>query len=319
MARLLRINPKEKFSTWQEALGAFLLEKQACGLASRTLKDYRWHLERFFGRYPEVWSDQVRLEKALLGYFADLSTSSPAFFNTARRRLKTFFSWCVKQGLVPYNPVVVRQRKEGDKPRAATEEALAKYIGYLKQRQDTYTGLRDLALLLFTLDTGARPGEALALLPEHFNLRSYEAYIPAHISKTRTARTVVYSPQTAKAIARLLQVRPPSWNDAVPIFASENGQGMLVSSWAHRLKRYAKEIGATITPYSLRHSAAILALRGGATPFYVQHQLGHTSLNTTRRYVSLAQGDLHRENAACSPVNRLLPVKERVRKVKRKE
>lgn len=315
MARLFRINPKEKLAAWEDALAAFLREKQAGGLAGRSLRDYEWHVRRFFAAHPDAWPHG--LEDAALAYFAALARSTkPSFFNTARRKLNSFFGWAVRLGVIPSNPVAaIRQRREGETPRAATEEGLAALIAYLKRRQDTYTGLRDLALVLFSVDTGARPSEALALLPEHFNLRSYEAHIPAHISKTRTARTVVFTPQTAKHLAQLLGVRPKAWGAGVPVFASENGQQMLVSSWAHRLKRYAREIGAAVSPYSLRHSAAILALRGGATPFYVQRQLGHTSLNTTKRYVSLAEADLHRENAACSPINRLLPRRERVRKL----
>ncbi|SMB99060.1 Site-specific recombinase XerD [Thermanaeromonas toyohensis ToBE] len=316
MARVLRINPREKFATWEDALSAFLREKQAGGLAERSLNDYEWHIRRFFAHRPDAWSQPEALEEAVLEYFARLAPSKPSFFNTARRKLNTFFRWAMHIGIIPSNPVVkVRQRREGETPRAAAEEELAALVSFLKRRQDTFTGLRDLALLLFSLDTGTRPSEALALLPEHFNLRSYEAYIPAHISKTRLPRTVVFNAQTAKYLARLINARPAAWGPAVPVFCSENGQRMLVSSWAHRLKRYSRELGINVTPYTLRHSAAILALRSGATAFYVQRQLGHTSLNTTRRYTVLVEADLHRENAQCSPVNRLLQVRERVRKL----
>lgn len=305
--------PGGKLPTWEEVLDSFLLAKRADSLAPRTLADYEWHVKRFFTAYPRVWGNGERLQQAVYAYFASLAAMSPAFFNTARKQLRGFFAWCLKQGYIDSNPVTMRQRKEDELPRAASEEALRKLVAYLEKRQHTFTGVRDLGLLLFTLDTGARPSEALSLIPKHFNVQSFEAHIPAPISKTRKPRTVVYSPMTAKAISRMLAIRPPEWPEEAPLFASETGQRLRVSSWGRRLKAYSDALGIKVPPYSLRHSAAIMALRCGATPFYVQRQLGHASLDTTQRYVRLVEADLHRENTACSPVSQLLPVTRRLR------
>lgn len=64
---------------------------------------------------------------------------------------------------------------------------------------------------------------------------------------------------------------------------------MLETSWAHRLRKYSRRLVARVTPYTLRHTSAIMSLRNGGTAFFVQKQLGHKSLVMTKRYVHLAQ------------------------------
>ena len=47
----------------------------------------------------------------------------------------------------------------------------------------TFAGYRDYALMIFTLDTGIRPGEALSLKEADFTLSSLEVRVPAPVAK----------------------------------------------------------------------------------------------------------------------------------------
>lgn len=53
-----------------------------------------------------------------------------------------------------------------------------------------FPGLRDYALILLTLDSSIRPGEALSLIPLDINFRAREVYVRAEVAKTRTCRIV---------------------------------------------------------------------------------------------------------------------------------
>lgn len=302
--------------SWEEALEEFTLVKQAEGRAPRTLYDYRTHVTAFFSRYAEAWPDYHQLKKKVREHFADLSSFTPVYFNLRRQYLKSFFSWCVNEGYLVANPIDgIPSRKDRGKPRSLGEEDVKKLLSAIDT--STYAGLRDYALMLFSLDTGIRPSEALQLLPEYFSLSRLEVFVPASIAKTRQARTAVYSPQTAKAIRKLLSVRPEEWEADVPVFASQDGQRMLVTSWTKRLKKYGRQGGVNVSAYQLRHTSAILQLRNGATAFHVQKQLGHADMQMTKRYVHLVEADLHREHSFCSPVANLFPERKRVkRKVK---
>lgn len=304
MGRVLKlVQPR----TWREYFADFLLEKEIAGYGERTIEDYRYHAERFFqGLDLEDWE---AVQRRIKEYFPP--HLAPATFNIRREYLKAFFSYLVAHGVVPQNPITFKKRKEEGKARAIPQEVLKKLLELPDKR--TYAGLRDYVLILFTLDTGARPKEALSLLPEHFNLEAQEVTIPGGIAKTKTSRTLPLSPVVVQWVRRLLSVRPPEWKGA-PVFCSQDGKTLHKNSWCHALQKYSRQLGYKVTPYDLRHSFALYSLRNGMNPFALQRTLGHTDLTMTKRCIALAQEDLRREHGKSSPVN-FLAIK-RVRKLK---
>jgi integrase len=87
----------------------------------------------------------------------------------------------------------------------------------------TFTGIRDYAVIILTLDTGIRPKESLSLLPGDINLGHLEIYVRAEKSKTRISRILPISSVTAKAIRKVIKVRPDIWDEEVPVFCSWEG------------------------------------------------------------------------------------------------
>ncbi|MEW6172940.1 MAG: tyrosine-type recombinase/integrase [Bacillota bacterium] len=313
MPKILKITTPVP-SSWETALEEFLLQKQAEGKAPRTLKDYENHVTAFFKAESEAWKDYHALKRAVLRHFASLNGKSATTYNLRREYLKAFCGWVVREGYLPANPLdgIPKKKNEG-RPRSIPEDVLRKLLDL--PDKNTYAGIRDNALILLQVDSGIRPGEALRLTPFCFNLKMLEVNVPTEVAKTRESRTVVISPQTAKAIQKLLSARPPDWDDAVPVFASQDGVKMTVNSWGHRMAVYSARLGIRLTPYDLRHSFAIISLRYGASAFFVQKQLGHAHLTMTKRYVHLVEADLHGEHSKASPVGNLFPSRSRVRKL----
>lgn len=58
-----------------------------------------------------------------------------------------------------------------------------------------------------------------------------------------------------------------------------------------------------ITPHSLRHSAAVYAMRNGATEFEVKAMMGHASVTTTARYLRMMEEETIQMNPAARYVN----------------
>ncbi|MEW6182968.1 MAG: site-specific integrase [Bacillota bacterium] len=300
-------------ATWETALEEFFLQKQAEGKAPRTLKDYQNHVTAFFKAEPEAWKDYHTLKRAVLKHFASLNDKSATTYNLRREYMKAFCNWAVSEGYLTANPLdsIPKKKNEG-KQRSIPENVLRKLLSL--PDKTTYTGVRDYALLLLQIDCGLRPGEVLLLTHPCFNLRMLEIIVPSDIAKTRESRTVVISPQTAKALTRLISIRPADWTDEVPVLASQDGRRLSVNSWGHRLANYSEKLGVKVTPYDLRHSSAIMSLRNGASAFFVQKQLGHASLVMTKRYVHLVEADLHREHSKASPIGNLFPARSRVKR-----
>jgi len=286
--------------TWKEYLSAFLTEKKVQGCRERTINDYQYYVMSFFRYYQGDIDDYHSLCEKVKEYFS-ASNISPATFNIRRAYLKCFFSYLVGEGVIPKNPITFPKRKDEGKARNIPQDVLMEFLKLPDKR--TFTGLRDYCLILLTLDTGIRPGEALSLLPKDINLFSLEITIRNEIAKTKVTRTVPIASLTANYIQRLLKARFNTWNDTVPVFCSYEGKPMLETSWSHRLKGYSQKLGYSITPYSLRHSFALLYLRNGGNVFALQRTMGHADLNMTKRYLALTGEDLKREHETASPVN----------------
>ncbi len=300
---------------WRKHLKMFLLYKEAQGLAERTLQDYEYNIGLFFEAYPRALKDDETLEMAVLEYFAGIGHLAPSTFNTRRKNLNTFFGWLKdEKGIIEQNPIChIKRRKEEKLPRASDEETLAKLL----KAPDitTFAGLRDYALIVLTLDTGIRPGEAFGLLKKDFDLEKGQVEIPAEVAKTRTRRILPILPQTILAIAELIQARHVYWPDTVPVFCTENGGKLGKNQWGRRMIEHSEKIGRKVTPYQLRHSFALLFLRNKGSAFHLQQMLGHTTMEMTEKYVYLSKSDVDEVHYTASPLNRLLPLRRRVRKL----
>jgi site-specific recombinase XerD len=286
--------------SWEEHLIEFITIKRVNGLRERTIIDYKKNIYRFFKKYPNGLDNYQYLCHCVFEYFSVFNIS-PATFNIWRAYLKAFFSYLVQEGAIPNNPINFPKRKDEGKARNVSQDVLIELLKLPDKK--TFAGLRDYCLILLTLDTGIRPQEALSLLPKDINLSGLEVTIRKEIAKTKTTRTVPISPLTATHIQKLLKVRLSIWNDNIPVFCSHEGRPLLETSWAHRLKKYSHQLGHSITPYSLRHSFALLYLRNGGNVFTLQRTMGHADLNMTKRYLALTGEDLKREHKTASPIN----------------
>ncbi|MEC0328762.1 tyrosine-type recombinase/integrase [Paenibacillus macerans] len=303
----------EQFRGWAEALGGFLTWKRAQGISDQTYEDYNKHVRLFFKRFPDAWTSVKELKASLFKHLAE-EEIMPATFNNRLVYLRTFLSWCVKEGYLSENPVAnIKKRKDEGRVVNIDAEILQRLIELPDQK--TFTGLRDYALILLTLDTGIRPKESFGLLPVDFNSKAYEIYVVAKVAKTRVSRTLPISEFTTQAIKRLLAVRPEEWGPDVPIFCTWEGGPMNRFTWGDRIEMYSKKLGVHIRPYDLRHAFAIEYLRGGASAFALQRTLGHADMKMTQRYVALLDDDLKADHTKASPLNRLIVQKKRITKL----
>ena len=205
MRSVLCIDRQEELS-WGELTTLFLDFKKAEGLSMRTLQDYKGLLSLLARRYPTTSKEARNSVIAFLGGF-----ENPNSYNIYFAYLKVFFDWCIHEGYYKE-----RHPLDGLKKRRATgrivhiENTTLEALLTLPDRS-TFAGLRDHALILFSLDCGARPGESLQLAEKDFNFPGLLVTIPASVAKTRQPRTVPITNQTMFAIRTLLEAHHPDW------------------------------------------------------------------------------------------------------------
>jgi integrase/recombinase XerD len=106
---------------------------------------------------------------------------------------------------------------------------------------------------------------------------------------------------------RLVKIRDDVWRTLVELHGSSeldpgdtsplipnpwNGRPYTSRTLWTRVHEAVVEAGLsdTVSPHWLRHTAATLSAAGGASPFVLQAGLGHSSLETSTRYVHIARG-----------------------------
>lgn len=292
--------------TWEEGMYRFLSWKKAQGGAERTLRGYKEIITLFFSRFPLAFSGKCR--ECLIEFLAQ-DGISPTTFNMRLKALRPFFAFCIDEGTFSSSPIEgFSKRKEQPRIVDHSPDSIRKLLNVIGTK--TFSRLRDSTLLMFQLDTGIRPSEALQLSPTDIDSDTGKAVIRAVTAKTRTARGVFFSEKTASLINHLLSVRPDEWNDTVPVFCTSFGDAWNTHGWTVNLKRYAEKAGiGRFSAYDIRHCHAIQYLRNGGDVFTLQREMGHTTLSMTERYLALCDDDLKAVHSRVSPVHSLFPEK----------
>jgi integrase/recombinase XerD len=154
----------------------------------------------------------------------------------------------------------------------------------------TVRGRRDRGLLEFLYGTGARVSEAVGLDLPNLDLDERTAVLTGKGDRQRQV------PLGSAAIAALalwlpdrLRLSKPAPSD--PVFLNLRG-GRLTRQSAFRIVRqHAERVGIdpkSISPHTLRHSAATHMVEGGADLRTVQVLLGHARISTTQVYTRVS-------------------------------
>jgi len=94
--------------------------------------------------------------------------------------------------------------------------------------------------------------------------------------------------KACQAIAAYLAERPAT--DCPSLFLSKSGSALSGRAIQRIVKKYMSKAGIKhASVHTLRHTFATHMVRKGTNLRVVQEALGHTSLQTTSRYISLAR------------------------------
>lgn len=174
-------------------------------------------------------------------------------------------------------------------PDVLTEEEAQALIRVPDKR--TYRGLRDYLILRIFLLTGCRLNELISINWGDFS-RKYNFWTLLLKGKGNKQRVVKIPKDLEQEIQSYKGKVEKSSTE--PLFSTTSKRGLKPAritaiAIRHMLRKYAKTalIKKHITPHSLRHTCFSLEVANGANVFQVMEQAGHTSLNTTQRYVRL--------------------------------
>jgi site-specific recombinase XerD len=173
--------------------------------------------------------------------------------------------------------------------------------------RSTVLGRRDVALLQFMYNTGARAQEVVDV---HLPAVRFDAPPQVRLlGKGCKERVCPLWPETIELIRATLKDRNVELTADVPLFVNAAGRPLtrfglvhIVQTRAAAAAKSRPELARTrITPHTFRHSTALHLLQSGVELNVVRSWLGHASIETTHGYIEI---DLQMKRAAieaCEP------------------
>ena len=225
------------------------------------------------GRRNRVSTRNVRLS-ALHSFFRYLAGQHPEHLDQAQRILS-----------IPFKRTGSREIEHFDFDEI---QAVLKVV-----EMDAGNGCRDLALLSLMFNTGARVSEIVGLHTADLPLIA-----PCSVllrGKGSKERTCPIWPETAGLLQRLIERNdlPPS--QSAPVFLNDRGARLTRFGVRLILNKYVEKAALRrpslkrkrLHPHSIRHGTALHLLRSGVDLSTIAHWLGHVSVNTTNKYISI--------------------------------
>ncbi|MEM4168346.1 MAG: tyrosine-type recombinase/integrase [Candidatus Caldarchaeum sp.] len=304
---LWRAHFTETVSTLSQAIEQFTLMACVEGRSRKTLDLYAWvfaHFTRFLGDRPlaELHSGLIR---QYLAHCQDRGFSQ-ASLGMQYRVLHAFFNWLKREGLISSNPMdgINPPRQPKQYPFVLEESQVRALLAACDK--STPHGVRNYAMLLLFLDCGLRLNELISLRLSDVSLA--QRSLKVH-GKGARDRIVFMGARTAKALRRWLELRgfKTTYSDA--LFIDRKGEP-LKPRWVQQvIARLGVKAGiksVRVSPHTLRHTAATLAVKNGMEPFALQRLFGWENIQTALKYVHMAGTALREAHAKASPVDRLM-------------
>jgi site-specific recombinase XerD len=277
------------------------------GRSRKTLSLYEW----VFARFTEFLGDRTleELHSGLIRqYLAHLQDRgfTPASLGMHYRVLHAFFNWLKREGLVTANPMdgINPPRQPKQYPFVLEESQVRALLAACDK--STVQGVRNYAMLLLFVDCGLRLNELLSLRLGDVSLA--QRSLKVH-GKGARDRIVFMGARTAKALRRWIELRGFKTTFSDALFIDRKGEP-LKPRWVQqviaRLGVKAGIKGVRVSPHTLRHTAATLAVKNGMEPFALQRLFGWENIQTALKYVHMAGTALREAHAKASPVDRLL-------------
>jgi integrase/recombinase XerC len=265
----------------------YLLRCSVEGKSPRTVRAYRETLGRFLAVVPLSDPAAVQAEQlyAYLGRYTLLTLETRHRYF---REVRCFFNWLVAAEYLERNPF--RGMRNVRVPQRIVQPFSVQEIAALLTACGAGPmGIRDRALLLTLLDTGARCSEVVQLRLDDLDFTARRLRI-LH-AKGNKQRVVPFAARCEAALRAYLAVRG---DEPGPLFLASTGHADLLPGVALQpnglkqlLRRLGKKTGiAKVHAHRFRHTFATWAIQHDARELDVQYLLGHASSDMVRRYSS---------------------------------
>ncbi|MFY0632062.1 MAG: tyrosine-type recombinase/integrase [Flavobacteriaceae bacterium] len=264
-------------------------------LTQKTLKAYSSDLkqfEAFLIKYKIEFIDKEHLKH----YFLVLSKYAPRTIKRKIATLKTFFSYLEFEEIIENNPfrkIRGSVKLEKTLPTILSVEEIVSILKVAYRTRDIITQqssysyrekVRNIAVVELLLASGIRVSELCSL--RVYNMTSDFTSLKIQGKGSKERMIPITNSATQNSLKENYRYFRKEIEATSFVFVNRFGNALSEQSVRYIVKKYAKKakIRKNVTPHVFRHSFATLLLEGDVDIRYIQHLLGHSSINVTQIY-----------------------------------
>jgi site-specific recombinase XerD len=294
------LNRSNKTVTWYhqilvkyfEFLNLTEMAEPLAGIGQTELKEYILYLKKR-QRWPN--NKHIHDEKHL----------SPFSVAGHVRAIKAFWGWLFNQDYIDHNPL--EKFPLPKTPKYIINTLSPHEVKQLLDAVDksTASGNRFYCVLLLLIDTGLRVSELVGIKMVDIN---WGQSVVKVTGKGNKERIVPFHSLVKKALLQYISNSRPSISsiESEYLFPAKYGEHISVNSLQQALKRHGKKVGINkCHPHLFRHSFATLFIANNGPPNMLMEIMGHSSFQTTEKYLHPMIGDLKKQHQKYSPVKEI--------------
>jgi len=265
----------------------FISSKRIEGLSELTLGGYAQELSLFndFIQKPTVNISTSDIRR----YIASNDALKQSTNSKKLSVLKSFFAWLVDEEVITRNPTSkIRTLKQSKRlPKALTS-------GELEAVRDGCISLRERALVEVLYSTGCRLSEIINVKTDDIDWTTGSTKV---IGKGDKERVVYLNAKAQYHLRKYLEERRYNEDYCEYLFSTQRRpyRQLRNKSVQDIVEKIGKRTGLStkLHPHKFRHTMATLAIDNGIELGDLQQLLGHSSSNTTLRYITVSEERKH--------------------------
>jgi integrase/recombinase XerD len=299
----------------EDALKEFIFDCQLRKLSKRTVSSYKnanLRMMKFIKEEYGIDELEDTHHQAIKGYIQYLINQglSEVYINRNIVCYKCYFRYCMEEGYINRNPMdKIKKQKEAVRLiETFTNDEVARLLKVF--RGANFLDIRNHFILVLLFDTGIRNSELCDLKVSDVR----ETYIRI-IGKGNKERHVPITPSINKDLVRYMRVRNEYIKDKVRyqteyLLLSQKGRRLTPEALEYIMKKAGEaakiKSGVRVSPHTCRHFYAQSQLKNGCDLYTVSKLLGHSKVETTKRYLqSMHDSDLMDIAVKTSPLSKL--------------
>jgi site-specific recombinase XerD len=273
----------------QHRHGPLIVAWKLAQSSPHTLRAYGRSMAGYCGWLDARGLDLLSVKRPIIDGYRHTLAGAPATVAAKLAALSSFYRYAVSADVIAGNPVELVKRPKVDPDHSSTE-GLSKDQARALLVAARADGPRSHALVSLLVFTGIRLSEALNASTTDYGHDAGHRTLSIRRKGGKDGKVAVPAPAVEALNAYLgttgREVVAGTAGGGLPIFTTATGKRWNPSEAFRTVQRLAKAAGleGQISPHSLRHTFATIALDAGTTLHDLQDCMGHADPRTTRRY-----------------------------------